>query len=706
MAQTYTCADSRRAILRNSRCATLKLTSSFLLPLIRTRCAQKYAGDRRGAELAAGKCQAQTMDEPTSQNRAIRYRPDIDGLRAIAVLAVLAYHIFGNRLPGGFIGVDVFFVISGYLISAIVFSEISASRFSVLAFYERRIRRIFPALFFTLIVFSVFAWFLLLPVEFIDYSRSLLAAITSSSNFYFWHQSSYFDFPTSHPLLHTWSLAVEEQFYIAFPLLLVLVRRFLPRHLRASVVALFFASLIASVLSVRYSPVAAFYWPTNRAWELLLGTLLSMGMFPRLRSMLLRNAAALAGVALVVLPMLVYSDATAFPGLAALPPCIGSALVIGAGESGSSLVSRALAWRPMVFIGLISYSLYLWHWPVIVLHSLGISFNLQELLPAHLALRFAAYRSDKLVEVALSFLLATLSWKFVEQPFRRGPLRLPRTSLFALSAAVMLLLAAFAGTVLANAGFPGRFPQQSVQVASFLSNPEQDVGQAGYCFVTLPIRIQSFSNSNCLRTEAGKKNYLVLGDSHAVMLWNGLSAALPADHFLLAAAANCEPLQYASGGSLCATFMRNVFQRLAPPLQIDGIYLEAAWRPENVSALTQTIQWAQSRGLPVTVFGPVPEYDAPLPRLLAYSIAWHQPSLANDHRLPAPRITDASMAAMASGVWHVPYVSLYTAICPAEDCTEFADPAHTVPMFIDADHLSPAGATLVVRRITSSGVLP
>src|SRR5215467_2654461 len=201
------------------------------------------------------------MNETRPQTAAVKYRPDIDGLRAVAILSVMAFHIWPWRVSGGFIGVDVFFVISGYLISSILFSEIASNRFSVLAFYERRIRRIFPALFAMLIVGSAVISFFLLPNELIEYAKSVIAATTSSSNFYFWNHSGYFDAPTSKPLLHTWSLAVEEQFYLLFPIFLVIVRKFFPRWLKTGVLILFLGSLAASFLVLRYDSTAAFYMP-------------------------------------------------------------------------------------------------------------------------------------------------------------------------------------------------------------------------------------------------------------------------------------------------------------------------------------------------------------------------------------------------------------------------------------------------------------
>jgi peptidoglycan/LPS O-acetylase OafA/YrhL len=285
---------------------------------------------------------------------------------------VLAFHIGLTGFRGGFVGVDVFFVISGYLISSIIFAEINSSRFTITGFYERRIRRIFPALVATLAATSVFAVIYLLPGELIDYAKSMLAATGSASNLYFWWHSGYFSSPTSKPLLHTWSLAVEEQFYITFPLFLLLVRRFFPQALRTAVVILFFVSLVTSCLVVSRNPDTAFYMPYTRAWELLLGTLLSLGVFPRLRSAWLRNLATLGGIGMIMWSVLLYSQETLFPGLSALVPCVGTALIVWAGEAGTSLVGSALSWRPVVFVGLISYSLYLWHWPVIVLHQMGV----------------------------------------------------------------------------------------------------------------------------------------------------------------------------------------------------------------------------------------------------------------------------------------------------------------------------------------------
>jgi len=197
----------------------------------------------------------------------------------VAILGVLAWHLNLSQMSGGFVGVDVFFVISGYLISSIIFAEIAESQFSVVRFYERRIRRIFPALFGMLLAVSAFAVYCLLPTDLVAYCKSLLAATFSASNFWFWKQSDYFDSPLSSPLIHTWSLAVEEQFYILFPIFLVITRRFFPRKLRTAVIILFIVSLLSSGVIVHFNRMTAFYMPYTRAWELLMGTLLSLKLF-------------------------------------------------------------------------------------------------------------------------------------------------------------------------------------------------------------------------------------------------------------------------------------------------------------------------------------------------------------------------------------------------------------------------------------------
>ena len=647
------------------------------------------------------------MGDAYQGRTVLKYRPDIDGLRAVAVLSVIAFHAGFSKVPGGFVGVDVFFVISGYLISSIVFSEIAASRFSVIGFYERRIRRIFPALFMMLAVCGVFALIYLLPSELVNFSKSMFSATTSASNIYFLRHSGYFDSPTSQPLLHTWSLAVEEQFYISFPLFLVLARRFFPQRLRESVVALFFVSLLTSAIVVSHNRDSAFYMLHTRAWELLLGTILSLGMFPRLRSLWQRNLATLAGMGMIGFSFLAYSQGTLFPGFSALLPCLGSALVIWAGEAGSSLVGAVLSWRPFVFVGLISYSLYLWHWPIVVSRHMGILTGASAITSLRWAALLSAHRFDMLVEVALSLPLAFLSWRFVETPFRKGPLRLSGRPLFALAGTTMFILLGFSSWTVMAGGFKGRFPAQALEVAFGLDgNGEFNSMRTGTCFITTDYHFEQYNDSICLHEESGKRNYLLLGDSHSAMLWSALATSLDGANVMQASTAACTPSLYPSGSVDCRKMMNYIFQSYLPTHPVRGLFVEGRWQQGDLEGLTTVIDWARQHHVPVTVFGPVPEYDGPLPRLLAFSIAWHKPSLASHHLVSSLEALDAEMQSMAKNFWHVPYISLYREICSAEGCAEFADAAHRIPMMGDANHLSLSGAEFVVRRLVEKGELP
>lgn len=645
------------------------------------------------------------MGETLSGRTVLKYRPDIDGLRAVAVLSVLAFHIRLRGIQGGFVGVDVFFVISGYLISSIVFTEIVESRYSIIGFYERRIRRIFPALFAVLAVFSVFAVIYLLPTELVAYSKSMLAATASASNFYFWKHSGYFDAPTSYPLLHTWSLAVEEQFYILFPLFLLLVRKFFPTRLRLSVVVLFCASLVASAVVVSQDRATAFYMPYTRAWELLLGTILSLGMFPSLRRAWQRNLATIVGLGLIAFSVIYYTEQTLFPGLSALAPCMGSALIIGAGESGSSLIGKLLSWRPVVFVGLISYSLYLWHWPIIVLQQMGVLVGANAIPSQRIAALLSGHRLDMIVDVVLSMVFGILSWRFVERPFRSGRLRLSGRPLFMLAGAVMIVLIGLSSwAVLAN-GFGGRFPADALEVAA-VHHDSEEIVRTG-CFITSDYHFEKYNYNLCLRLDdSGKRNnYLLLGDSHSAMLWSALSLALPSANIMQASTFDCAPLLQPEPHPDCEKMINYIFHSYLPSHSIQGLFLVGRWSEKDLPELTTTIAWAKQHNIPVTVFGPVPEYDSPLPRLLAYSIAWNKPNFASEHRLNTNAAIDAKMQSMAENVWHVPYVSLYQEICGIDGCAEYADAAHRIPIMDDDNHLNQFGANFVVRRLVAEGKL-
>jgi len=646
------------------------------------------------------------MGTAVSQKTALAYRPDIDGLRAIAVLSVLAYHIDIKQLSGGYVGVDIFFVISGYLISSIIFADISASRFSVIAFYERRIRRILPGLFGMLAAFSVLAIIYLFPSELVECAQSMLATTASLSNLYFWQHSGYFDAPLSQPLLHTWSLAVEEQFYIFFPLALVLIRRWSPRHLRTSVVILFLISLLVSALVVAQNQQTAFYMPYTRAWELLLGTILSLRILPILKWPWQRNLATLAGMGLIIFSIVCYTQYTPFPGISALAPCMGSALIIGAGEYGSSWVGTLLSRWPMVFIGLISYSLYLWHWPIIVLQKMGVLVGLNAISPLRLPEFLTVRRFDMLIEIGLSLILATLFWVFVERPFRSGRLRFSGPPLFKLTSVVMIILMGLAFGIILTGGFTARYSPDAVALASGADwDAENRSMRTGSCFITTNYHFKDYDADICLRQREGKKNYLLIGDSHSAMLWSALSFSLQDANVMQASNNDCAPVLHPSGSADCRKLMAYIFQSYLPTHRIDGLLMVARWLEKDMDELTATIAWANQHQLPISVFGPMPEYDGPLRRLLAYSVAWNKPKLAAAHLVPNGQYLDAKMRDMALNTWHVNYISLFKEICGAEGCAEYADAARKIPLMDDANHLNRFGASVIVGNLVAKGEL-
>jgi len=336
------------------------------------------------------------------------YRPDIDGLRAMAVLSVLLFHA-NLGCPGGFVGVDMFFVISGFLIFQLIFEELNSRTFSLIAFWERRIRRILPALVTVVLAVLVAGWFIFLPDDFQKLGKSAIAQATLSSNYFFYEQwlegAGYFAPALDpKPLLHTWSLAVEEQFYILFPLILMLAARSRRRPFAETMLIIAIGSFALSVYGSFQLPAATFYLLPTRAWELLLGALLFLMHGKITTNRWLEEAAGWVGLILIVGSIFFYDAFTRFPGRAALPPCLGTALLIFSSETRLSRVGRFLAWKPIVFIGLISYSLYLWHWPLLVFSK----------YPANTQ----SWKMSSLLLLA-SFVLAILSWKFIETPFRK-----------------------------------------------------------------------------------------------------------------------------------------------------------------------------------------------------------------------------------------------------------------------------------------------
>ena len=376
----------------------------------------------------------------------LTYRPEIDGLRAVAVLPVILFHTGLHWMPGGYVGVDVFFVISGFLITGILMRELEAGTFSILRFYERRARRILPALFLVMAVTAVLSMIFLLPSELRDFARSMIAVITFLSNFFFWLESDYFATASEKlPLLHTWSLSVEEQFYILFPLALWLLWRFWRGGLVLSIVLVLFVSLMLAEALVHRLPTAAFYLLPTRAWELLAGSLAAIYLFRHAQPRpLLGECVGGLGFLAILYSVLVFDKGTPFPSLWTVIPVLGTVgILIGASER--SIIGRFLSLRPIVFIGLISYSAYLWHQPLFAFARITAPGD----EPAGLLMISLA---------VLSLFLAWGTWRFVERPFRRKDLFSAR-QIFVQSSVGTAVLAGLAAVFLLSQGLVQRFPE-------------------------------------------------------------------------------------------------------------------------------------------------------------------------------------------------------------------------------------------------------
>ena len=641
------------------------------------------------------------------------YRKDIDGLRAIAVMAVVLFHFGFSSLSGGFVGVDVFFVISGYLITEKIHADVRKGQFSFGTFLQRRLRRLMPAAIVMLAVTTAFASWLFLPEVLADFGRSLRATTAFISNLFFMDEVGYFaGSALTQPLLHTWSLAVEEQFYLLFPLLLVFVLKRSAHRLVLVIYGLILLSLALSIYGVERKPMYAFYWPLTRAWEFGIGALVALQAWPNLsQKHRLREALSLVGLVMIIVPVLIYDEQTAFPGINSIMPCVGAALVIYSGQQGPTWLARLLAVKPMVAIGLISYSLYLWHWPLVVFSEYYLMAESSLVLTLGLLIS--------------CLLLGWLSWRFVEQPVRlRQRLRSDRTLVGAVAFGLIILFAV--GNILTvRQGFPERFPELADQLTVWSTNHHKDFE---HC---------DASRDRCSVNESqDPAQYLLWGDSHAQAMVEALSGQ--ADRFGHAVQYQvkngCPPLPDTEVGSKrfsreCSQRNQQVMDYLRTNAAIKDVVLAARWSSYvegpstrlgsaekgnradyiggNTAELTAVargqllqerllhlVQQLQAAGKRVTLVYPVPETGFDIPTVTARAQRFDRdletaPSfrayLQRQQRvLPALDAVRQQSGALA----------VYPArkLCDEVRCITHLDGA---PIYFDDDHLNQLGERLI-----------
>lgn len=631
------------------------------------------------------------------RNNNPAYRWDIQGLRAIAVLAVVVFHINPKLLPGGYLGVDVFFVISGYLIIGFICRDLQQGNFSLVEFYQRRVKRLFPAFFVMALLTSCAAYFLLLPEETVDYAESLLSSLLYASNFYFYSQSGYFSSALAFsPLLHTWSLAVEEQFYLVFPLLLIIT---FSKKNNKTVLILFLLALLSLLLSetlVYTDKSLAFFASPSRFWQFIIGGLLAI--HPRLVSIsksLTANRAellTLTGLAAVVFCLFSYNKQTLFPGINALLPTIATALVIFSAQS-SHYSYKLLSCAVAKFFGKISYSLYLWHWPIIIFYQLSIKSK-----PNY---------SEQMLILLCSVLLGFLSWFFIERSVKfinvtdKVTVKFPSIfnnkpiSAIGLSLISSLLLVIIALYFLT--GIPHRYTKQQLEYSAYINYDRKDYYRQGSCFLTTDFNdFKLFDKSLCVSFDSQKHNTLLIGDSHAAQWYSALAASKADDETITqVTSSGCKPTIAYKGAKRCTKLMRWAFEQLVKENEFDRIIIAARWLDSDLASLISTIDMLSAYTDDIKVFGNIIEYDISLPRLLASKQSLAEINQYRNYSLIKKR--DQLFADKLSEN-EAQFISVFNAICPQENvCKQLTVDGN--PIQYDYGHLTHEGAIELIAEI-------
>jgi peptidoglycan/LPS O-acetylase OafA/YrhL len=645
------------------------------------------------------------------------YRGDVDGLRAIAVLLVVAFHAFPRKVPGGFVGVDIFFVISGYLITSLIVRSLQAGDFSFTDFYVRRIKRIFPALIAVLAACLLIGWFVLFPGEFRDLGKHAAAGAAFIANFSLLNETGYFDITADHkPLLHLWSLGIEEQFYIVWPALIVLAWRWKNGPLlMAALICL--GSFAWNVILTPIDIAQAFFLPFTRFWELMIGSLIALAathesfaamtpaplaaFYERHRDRL-HELAGWAGLALIVLAAALLKPTRAFPGWWALLPTLGAALIIVAGPQ-STFNRVVLSHRTMITVGLISYPLYLWHWPIL---SFARMIHFKE--PTDLVRGLC---------VVLAFALAHLTYRYIERPIRFGAAtpRKPILATAALAAVGCLGFAVFAGS-----GVPWRFPKElQTIVADTRNDPAEDARQ----YRCLHREGPAVFEKDCDGTgQPGSRRVLLWGDSHAAHLGPGLDHVRRREGFQLAqfSSGGCPPIVNFTGASArqaaCADVNALALKHIAE-FKPDTVILAGRWeiyngkglfghvRPEDIR---DTIAKVKSLGVRnVVVMGQFPIWGAQVPQLRARNFRLaalgFSPQAAADLERNKTFLTDTvypadEMLRRAVDGTGAAFVSPLKSLCNGDGCLLVVPNSSGKPIYWDDNHLSRTGSIYFIEQ--------
>lgn len=642
------------------------------------------------------------------------YRGDIDGLRALAIVLVVLFHAKLGILSGGFVGVDVFFVISGYLIASIIANDVGKGKFSIAQFYARRARRILPALLLVVLASTIAALYLLvLPQDLETFARSARASLLFYSNFFFSRSGGYFK-PAleTQPMLHTWSLGVEEQFYFIAPLLLAPLMRSTRIRVWAVFAAVFVFFVVISQYGVLRGGSKAFYWPHTRAFELMFGVAIAT---PFLKPLQGRAAefASVVGIIMIVLAAMTFTEKTPFPGFAALLPTAGTALVIWSGSAASTYVGRALSTPVAVYFGKISYPLYLWHWPIFVFAAL---------LPTPLV-----SPTDRIALILLAIACATLTYYLLELPIRRHvhTNEVQRPFIFKTAAAAAIICLVPLQFLIWSDGWSERFGQE---VARFTRETPTSLTTPGLCLKS--DNLWAAARSDCMIGDAGASaaTFVLWGDSHGRMVAPAISEIARSKglkgYFI--AQGGCEPLIMPKSVPLpikCKDARKRLFRYLSDA-KIGRIILVARWaayyaKPTNSKDENDLVQLGVpfAQALPTTVdqliagnrelilAGPVPEPLFNVPLTMTRALIQGQSTSVSISRSAFDQRNDEILKVIdrVGGQARVRLIYPHLVFCDEQRCSASED-GHA--LYVDDNHLSPLGVAKlsgILSRIFDAG---
>lgn len=624
----------------------------------------------------------------------MNYRPEIDGLRAIAVLPVILFHAHVNLFQGGFVGVDIFFVISGYLITTIILTNIYNSSFSISDFYERRARRLLPALFTVLLFTTIFSVLLLPPIELRDFGQSLFFVSFFISNFFFWIESGYFDGGIDFkPLIHTWSLGVEEQFYILFPLAGIFLAFFNKRLILPFILLIFIFSLsLAIIYSAEENSLdtreAAFFLLPARGWELMLGSLIFFikKQFQINKNNMLNNAFSMMGFFMIVYSIIFFSEDTPFPSQYTLIPTLGAVFLILFATKGTILYALLTA-KVMVAIGLISYSAYLWHQPLLVFS--------RYLFPGEMNMAFI------LGLLFLTLSLAYFSWRFIEQPFRSKD-KFTKKNIFVSSLIGCLVFGAIGGAMHISDGFEFRYNKKQLELLKFIKYEERDILYRNRdCFLRNDQTHEDFSQF-CEQGQA-----LVWGDSHAAGMSYGIRYYLKTSQLT---ASGCPPIinLHLNNRPNCLainSYVLDFIKRVKP----SNVFLHANWisnfYPDYEERLDESLRLLSNDFPEINFFilGGLPQWRPTLPNVM----------LIEDQMLDSKDLylfnnlyskvkeKDKRIINIIEEIdsKNVNFISLVDLMCKDQNCISKSTYPTTEPISFDYGHLTGSGSILVSSLI-------